>query len=147
MPGYLNKKTSNQKFFLNNTAFNRGVRMAKLCKKLTTSASFLNTACLRWTDKRGLHAVMGRLPVPIAVFAILTVVIVSGLFIGTALLIGTAFIYMLSNLVITRAEDNDAAEEQSGHQYREGDDGFGIYSGPQNVNVTSSRIDSDEDDD
>lgn len=147
MPGYLDKKRLIKRLFLNNIAFNRGVRVAKHCKKLTSSASFLNTACLRWTDKRGLPAVMGRLPVPIAVFAILTVVIVSGLFIGSVFLIGTAFIYMLSNLVITHAEDNDAAEEHSGHQYREGNDGFGMYSGPQNVNVTSSRIDSDEDDD
>lgn len=132
---------------MNNLAFDRGRRAAGFWIRLSKSAKSANDICISWTKRRGLPAFMGRLPVPIAGFIFLTFVALSGLFIGTILVIGAVFLYMLSNLSTTGAEDSDDTDELSGHQYRDGNDGFGMYSGPQNVTVTSSKIDHEDEDD
>lgn len=131
---------------MENSAFKRGKHAARFWLKISKGIKAANSACMLWTKRRGWPTFLGRLPVPIAVFALLAFVAVGGLFIGTAFLIGAIFIYMVSNLAVTDANDSDVTEEQSGHQYRDGNDGYGMYSGPQNVTVTSARIDRDDDD-
>ena len=130
---------------MENSAFKRGGRAAAFWLKLSKSARAANSVCIAWTTRHGLPTFLGRLPIPIASLAILTLAIVSGLFIGTIFLLVAVFFYMLSNLAISGADDSDVTEEKSGHQYRNGNDGFGMYSGPQSVTVTSSRIDRDDD--
>ncbi|POW52747.1 DUF3742 family protein (plasmid) [Pantoea piersonii] len=132
---------------MDNSAFDRGRRAAGFWLRLSKSAKEANDICISWTKRRGLPAFVGRLPVPIAGLMFLTFVALSGLFIGAILVIGAVFLYMLSNLSVTGAEDSDDTDELSGHQYRDGNDGFGMYSGPQNVTVTSTRIDRDDEDD
>ncbi|MGC8427391.1 hypothetical protein [Mixta calida] len=131
---------------MENPAFKRGKHVARLWLRLSKGIKVANSACMLWTLKRGLPAFLGRLPVPIAVFTLFTFMAVGGLFIGAAFLVGAIFIYMVSNLAVADANGSDVSEGQSGHQYRDGNDGFGMYSGPQNVTVTSARVDRDEDD-
>ncbi|WP_367165970.1 DUF3742 family protein [Kosakonia cowanii] len=130
---------------MGDSAFKRGAHAAGLWRKLSKSARAANSACVEWAIRRGLPAFVGRLPVPITGIAILAIALVSGFFIGAVLLLGAIFLYILSNLAVTSVMDCEVTEEQNGHQYRDGNDGFGIYSGPQNVTVTSSRIDHDDD--
>lgn len=132
---------------MDNSAFNRGRRAAGFWLRLSKSAKGANNICISWAKRRGLPVFMGRLPVPIAGFMFVTFVALSGLFVGAILVIGAVFLYMLRNLSVTGAEDSDVTDELSGHQYRDGNDGFGMYSGPQNVTVTSTRIDRDDEDD
>jgi hypothetical protein len=70
----------------------------------------------------------------------------SGLVLGTIVLLSCVFIYMLSNIIIASSQDSDTSEPLAGHQYRDGNEGFGMYSGPESVNVTSSRLDLDDED-
>lgn len=90
---------------------------------------------------------IGRLPVPLIGIILATLVLMSGLVLGTIVLLSCVFIYMLSNIIIASSEDSDTSEPLAGHQYRDGNEGFGMYSGPESVNVTSSRLDLDDEDD
>lgn len=89
---------------------------------------------------------IGRLPVPIIVIILTIFVLMSGLVLGTIVLLSCVFIYMLSNIIIASSQDSDTSEPLAGHQYRDGNEGFGMYSGPESVNVTSSRLDLDDED-
>lgn len=89
---------------------------------------------------------IGRLPVPIIGIILTIFVLMSGLVLGTIVLLSCVFIYMLSNIIIASSEDSDTSEPLAGHQYRDGNEGFGMYSGPESVNVTSSRLDLDDED-
>ncbi|WP_215845246.1 hypothetical protein [Candidatus Pantoea bituminis] len=132
---------------MENSAFKRGASAAGFWLRFSKSARAANSTCVAWTLKHRLPTFIGRLPVPIACFAVLSLAVVGGMFVGTILVLGAIFLYMLSNLAISGAQDDDITERQSGHQYRDGNDGFGMYSGPQNVTVTSSRVDHNDDDD
>lgn len=131
---------------MENSAFKRGVRAAGFWLKISKSAKVANSTCVAWAIRHGLPAFVGRLPVPVTSFAILAVALLCGFFIGTFLLLGAIFLYMLSNLAVTSVLDRDVTEEQSGHHYRDGNDGCGMYSVPQNITVTSARVDRDEED-
>lgn len=89
---------------------------------------------------------IGRLAVPIIGIILTIFVLMSGLVLGTIVLLSCVFIYMLSNIIIASSEDSDTSEPLAGHQYRDGNEGFGMYSGPESVNVTSSRLDLDDED-
>ncbi|CAX53320.1 MULTISPECIES: hypothetical protein [Enterobacterales] len=132
---------------MQNSAYKRGAIAAELWLKLTRSARVANEVCVSWVLRQGLPGFIGYLPVPLASIAILSIAILCGLFIGTVVILCGIFIYMLCNIAVGGVEDSDDTDEPSGHQYRDGNDGFGMYSGPQNVTVTSSRIDRDDEED
>ncbi len=93
---------------------------------------------------------IGRLPVPLIGIILAILVLMCGLVLGTIVLLSCVFIYMLSNIIIASSEDSDTSdtsEPLAGHQYRDGNEGFGMYSGPESANVTSSRLDLDDEDD
>lgn len=135
---------------MENSAFKRGTIAAGLWLKISKSVRSANADCIAWAKRNGLPAFVGCLPVPLACIAVLSVAVVCGFIISSILILFGMFVYMLSNLTVSNAdhsESSDDTDEPSGYQYRDGNDGFGMYSGPQNVTVTSSRIDRDEDDD
>lgn len=132
---------------MKNSAFKRGVIAAELWLKLTKNARVANGVCIAWVLRQGLPSFIGYLPVPLASIAIMSTAILCGLFIGAVVILCGIFIYMLFKIAVGEVEDSDDADEPSGHQYRDGNDGFGMYSGPQNVTVTSSRIDRDDEED
>jgi hypothetical protein len=135
---------------MESSASKMGATTAVLWLRILKSVRAANSACTAWTSRQGLPAFIGRLPVPLACFAILTVSLICGFLIGSIVILFSIFIYMLCNFAdnnVDDSDDSDDTDELSGHQYREGNDGYGMYSGPQNVTVTSSRIDRDDEDD
>lgn len=132
---------------MNKTAFKRGAKAAAFYKSVSRTARTLNSASVSWTEQRGIPSFIGRLPVPVIVVILTTLIVMSGLILGIVVLLSCVFIYMLSNIIIASSEDSDTSEPLAGHQYRDGNEGFGMYSGPESVNVTSSRLDIDDEDD
>ncbi|MCX2202029.1 DUF3742 family protein [Pantoea agglomerans] len=132
---------------VNKTAFKRGAKAAAFYKSVSRTAKTLNSASVSWTVRHGMPSFIGRLPVPLIGIILAILVLMCGLVLGTIVLLSCVFIYMLSNIIIASSEDSDTSEPLAGHQYRDGNEGFGMYSGPESANVTSSRLDLDDEDD
>lgn len=132
---------------MENLAFKRGAVAARLWLKFTKSARAANDVCVAWVSKHKLPKFIGYFPVPTACVAVFGIAIVCGFFIGTFVILGSLFVYMLCNIAVSDTENRDDTDELSGYQYRDGNDGFGMYSGPQSVTVTSTRTDRDDEDD
>jgi len=134
---------------MNNKSFKRGVQAASGYKKLTKTAQILQDTSERWASRHGLPSFVGRLPVPILIALLITILLFSGLLIGGVILLIAAFVYMLTNITINPSDEDYGSRDSSygGHEYRDGPEGFGLYSGPDDINVTSGRVDWDDDED
>lgn len=135
---------------MKNRAFERGVRIAGLFKKLTKTIRLSNDACLNWVHKKGLPEILGRLPVPIAMFCLLITALLCGLLIGSIIVIAAMFIYMLCNLAIDKSPDEQSifakSESYGGSEYRNGASGYGYYSESRDGSSTGYKVDIEDDD-
>lgn len=131
---------------MENSAFKRGAIAAGLWLKFSKGARAANGACAAWALRHGLPAFIGRLPVPLACFAILSVAVVCGILIGTIVILCSIFIYMLCNITLNAAVERDNQNTAYGTEWRNGNEGAGIYTGSSRPGATSSRVDNSEDD-
>ncbi|MBK0127826.1 hypothetical protein IAE30_29225 [Pantoea sp. S61] len=132
---------------MKNPALNRGVKATTLWQRFTQLARKTHAGCITWAARRGLPDFAGRLPVPLACITLISVAIACGLFIGAILLLISALAYMLCNISLSGDEDDYREEVTYGTEWRNGDEGTGIYTGPENGPGPSYRIDTDDYDD
>ncbi len=132
------------------TPFERGVHAAGLFKRFSKTAKLSNDACLNWVHKKGLPEILGRLPVPIAIFCLLITALLCGLLIGSIIVIAAMFIYMLCNITIAKSSDETSIFEKSesygGSEYRNGANGYGYYSESRDGTSMSYKVDIEDDD-
>jgi hypothetical protein len=135
---------------MENSAFKRGGRAARLWLRLSKCAITANRFCIEWTVKRGLPTFLGRLPVPLACFATLSAALACGLIFGSIAIIGGLFIYMLCNIAIAKSSDETSIFEKSesygGSEYRNGANGYGYYSESRDGTSMSYKVDIEDDD-
>lgn len=129
-------------------AHERGVQAADLYKKLTKTMRLSNDACISWAQKNGLPNILGRLPVPIAIFCLLITALLCGIVIGSIIVVAAMFIYMLCNITISNEDGYNSEHNPSyGTEWRNGSEGTGIYTGPEHGPGPSYRVDNDDDED
>lgn len=132
---------------MKNTAFNRGIRAANLWQSISKLGRSAHSGCIRWAVSRGLPRFAGQLPVPLTCIVIVSAAIACGIIFGTIVLLFTAFVYMLSNIALNGDEDDHHEDAAYGTEWRSGNEGTGIYTGPEHGPGPSYRIDTDDYDD
>ncbi len=131
---------------MENSAFKRGASAAGIWLRFTKTARTANSACVTWALRHHLPAFLGRAPVPVACFVILSVAIISGVFVGGAVILVSIFIYMLCNISFNSDHERENQNSTYGTEWRNGNEGAGIYTGSSRPGATSSRVDNYEDD-
>jgi len=130
------------------TAFERGVHAAGFFKRFSKTVRLSNDACLNWVHKKELPEILGRLPVPIAIFCLLITALLCGLLIGSIIALAAMFIYMLCNITISEEDDySDDHAPSYGTEWRNGSEGTGIYTGPEHGPGPSYRVDIEDEED
>ncbi|MEN4771424.1 hypothetical protein [Duffyella gerundensis] len=133
---------------MKHTAYERGTQAAGLYKKLTKTMRLSNDACISWTQKNGLPKILGRLPVPIAIFCLLITALLCGVVIGSIIVVAAMFIYMLCNITFSGQNDDRSDPSSSyGTEWRDGYEGSGLYTGSSRAGSTSCRVDNYDDED
>ncbi|HGM6839727.1 TPA: hypothetical protein ACKP7D_003514 [Serratia marcescens] len=110
--------------------------MASLWKRLKRTILKWDSFWLTKARKCNLPAWLGHMPVAVALLGSLTII-----FVGGAVIRAIAFILQS---IASQAFDDSDSNKQATSEYRNGDQGFGFYSGPDSF-VTSHRMDNEED--
>ncbi|MEL5565960.1 MULTISPECIES: hypothetical protein [Serratia] len=124
-------------------AYRRGVRMASLWKRLQDTILKWDSFWLTKARNYNLPAWLGHMPVAVALLGSLTIMLVGGAIITGALLFIWAIAFILQSIASQAFDDSDS-NKQATSEYRNGDQGFGLYSGPDSL-ITSHRMDNEED--
>ncbi|CAI2026097.1 Uncharacterised protein [Serratia quinivorans] len=124
-------------------AYERGARTAHLWKKFKDSVLHWDRRCTAWANKKSLPLWVGHVPVIVALLGSLTIILLGGAAITGALLFVWAIAFILQSIASQSFDDSDS-NSQATSEYRNGDQGFGLYSGPDSL-VTSHRMDNEED--
>ncbi|MGK0666321.1 MULTISPECIES: DUF3742 family protein [unclassified Serratia (in: enterobacteria)] len=125
-------------------AYQRGVRMASLWKRLKGTILKWDSFWLTKARKYKLPAWLGHMPVAVALLVSLIIMLVGGAIITGALLFIWAIAFILQQVDQTDSHENDAnyfdsrTDNDALAEYRDGDQGYGLYCG-------SYRIDLDDD--
>lgn len=119
-------------------AIQRGIKLAGFWKKTRRRVSQWDAICVHWAKSRGLPGWLGHVPIVLAIVLSITAAILSGLLIGVVI----AFVWMaiVGIFSTSNANEDDCSEAKSnGPGYRDGIDGYGYYSGSDDL--TSERLD------
>jgi len=135
---------------MSSTAYARGTKAASVWKRLSRVYFDADDRFAAWAERKNIPASIGKSVVPFSVLILLTLVIVAGFALGTILIIFSAFVYMVRHIQLSAIDDLDTSSSNSswtaGGQFRSGNDGDGFYSGPDDITVTASRLDKEDDD-
>lgn len=136
---------------MDSSAYDRGVKAASFWKRMTYVYNDIDSRFTLWAESKRIPVAIGKSLVPFSALLLLALALVAGFTVG-ALIIGvTGLAYMVRYIQLNTLNDLDAASSNntcsSGGQFRSGNDGDGFYSGPDDINVTSARLDRDEYDD
>ncbi|WP_337024740.1 MULTISPECIES: DUF3742 family protein [unclassified Pantoea] len=135
---------------MSSTAYARGTKAASVWKRLSRVYYDADDRFAAWADRKKIPASIGKSVVPFSVLILLTLVLVAGFALGTVIIIVAAFVYMVRHIQLSALDDLDTTSSNSsgaaGGQFRSGNDGDGFYSGPDDITVTASRLDREDDD-
>lgn len=135
---------------MSSTAYARGAKAASVWKRLSRVYFDADDRFAAWAESKKIPELIGKSVVPFSVLTLLTLVIVAGFAIGTVIIIVAAFVYMVRHIQLSELDDLDTTSSNSscaaGGQFRSGNDGDGFYSGPDDITVTASRLDREDDD-
>lgn len=135
---------------MSSTAYARGTKAASVWKRLSRVYYDADDRVAAWAEKKRIPVSIGKSVVPFSVLLLLTLVIVAGFALGTIIIIAAAFVYMVRHIQLNALDDMDATSSNNscaeGGQFRSGNDGDGFYSGPDDITVTASRLDREDDD-
>ncbi|WP_455845893.1 hypothetical protein [Pantoea agglomerans] len=135
---------------MSSTAYARGKKAASVWKRLSRVYYNADDRFAAWADRKKISASIGKSVVPFSVLLIMTLAIVAGFALGAVIIIVAAFVYMVRHIQLSALDDLDSTSSPSscaaGGQFRSGNDGDGFYSGPDNITVTASRLDREDDD-
>ncbi|MFZ4213696.1 hypothetical protein ACOZB2_19975 [Pantoea endophytica] len=135
---------------MSSTAYGCGTKAASVWKRLSRVYFDADDRFVAWAERKKIPALIGKSVVPLSVLILLTLVIVAGFALGTVIIIVAAFVYMVRHTLLHALDDLDTTSCKSscaaGGQFRSGNDGDGFYSGPDDITVTASRLDREDDD-
>ncbi len=119
-------------------AYQRGVRMAKLWKRLKSTILRWDTYCVAKASSYKLPGWIGHFPIVIAFLSSLTAALLGGVAIAGCLLFiwAIAFILQQVNQTSSHATDSenfDSDNNESFTEYRDGIQGFGLYCGEYRI--------------
>lgn len=123
----------------------RGARAARLYKRAKSKLISLDQFCVQKARKHRLPAWTGHLPV-----TTLTGLLVVALIFGSLFFVSLGlFIFALILVTSLPGQNTNSADSWSdnswGSSMRDGNEGFGLYTGPENSHIPASRIDSEDD--
>jgi len=119
-------------------AVQRGIKLAGLWKKTRRRVSQWDAICVHWAKSHGLPGWLGHVPIVLAVVLSIIAAVLGGLLMSVVI----AFVWMaiVSLFSASNANEDDYSEaKSSGPGYRDGIDGYGYYSGSDDL--TSERLD------
>lgn len=136
---------------MDSSAYERGIKAASAWRRLSNVYLDADTRFTSWADSKGIPGAIGKSLVPFSVLILLSLALVAGFVIGAIIIAVAGFAYMFCyiqlNTLNNLGKTSSSSSCASGGDYRNGNDGDGFYSGPDDTNVTSARLDKDEDDD
>ncbi|EBV2823882.1 hypothetical protein DOA73_02065 [Salmonella enterica subsp. enterica serovar Adelaide] len=123
----------------------RGARAARLYKRAKSKLIALDQFCVQKARKHRLPAWTGHLPV-----TTLTGILIAGVIFGSLLFVSLGlFIFALILVTSLPGKSTNSADSWRdnswGSSMRDGSDGFGLYTGPENSHIPASRIDNEDD--
>lgn len=122
----------------NKEAYNRGVKAAGIWKQLKNFLANWDQRCAMWARNHNAPKWVGRIPLVAAILVSLTGIIAGGFLIAFIVVFIWAIAFILQHTDIKQTiEDDDSRPNGPGYRY--GQDGFGYYSGSDDI--TSERID------
>ncbi|WP_201252644.1 DUF3742 family protein [Pantoea sp. S62] len=135
---------------MSSTAYARGTKAASVWKHLSRVYFDADDRFAAWAERKKIPASIGKSVVPVSVLLLMTLAIVAGFAFAAVIIIVAAFVYMVRHIQLSGSDDLDSTSSNSscaaGGQFRSGNDGEGFYSGPDDITVTASRLDREDDD-
>ncbi|HDU5650667.1 TPA: hypothetical protein RFV74_002321 [Klebsiella aerogenes] len=117
-------------------AYQRGVRMANLWKRLKGTILKWDAICVAKARRYKLPDWIGHMPVVIALFGSTTAILFGGVIIASCMLFIWAIAFILQNADFSNMQVSDSTNESVGDDgYKTGPEGFGNY-------VAGTRIDN-----
>ncbi|MGK3131383.1 hypothetical protein ACCW76_19535 [Pantoea sp. C8B4] len=136
---------------MSSSAYDHGIKAASVWKRLTSVYSDADSRFTAWAESKGIPVVIGKPLVPFSSLLLLAIVLIAGFAVSAVIIAAAAFVYMVRYIQLNASEDMRSASSNNststGGQFRSGNNGDGFYSGPDDITVTSARLDKDEDDD
>lgn len=136
---------------MSSSAHDLGIKAASVCKRLTNVYSDADSRFTAWAESKGIPVAIGKTLVPFSALLLMALALIAGFAAGAVIIAAAAFVYMVRYITLNAPEDMRTASSNNststGGQFRSGNDGDGFYSGPDDVTVTTARLDKDEDDD
>ncbi|EBP8102462.1 hypothetical protein AOS06_06180 [Salmonella enterica] len=123
----------------------RGARAARLYKRAKSKLISLDHFCVQKAREHKLPAWTGHLPV-----TTLTGILFAAVIFGSLLFVSLGlFIFALILVTSWTGKRTNSADSWSdnswGSSMRDGSEGFGLYTGPENSHIPTSRIDNEDD--
>ncbi|RUT67033.1 hypothetical protein CKG00_12050 [Morganella morganii] len=122
----------------NQQAYQRGIRIARMLKRLKSTILRWDTFCVSKTRKYKLSGWIGHVPIAVAFLGSVTAALLGGIIIAGSLLFIWAIAFILQN-INTSNENIFDDDRDSGPSIRHGNDGYGYYTNSDDL--TSERLD------
>lgn len=136
---------------MDSSAYEHGFKVASFWKRMTCVYNDANSRFTAWAKGKGIPVAIGKSLVPFSALFLLALALIAGFAVGVLIIAAAGLIYMVRYIQLNSLDDMDEASSNNtsstGGQFRSGNDGDGFYSGPDDITVTSARLDKDEDDD
>ncbi|MGR7482817.1 hypothetical protein [Klebsiella aerogenes] len=117
-------------------AYTRGVRAAGIWKRLKHTVASWDQRGAAWAKNHNIPVWIGRVPLVAAILISLTGLIAGGFIVAFIVAFIWAMAFILQNVDLNSIDDDS---KPTGPGYRYGQDGYGYYSGSDDI--TSERID------
>lgn len=118
--------------------YQRGIWAARKWRRLKNVITRLDRLCVSKVQEYRLPAWIGHVPIVIALIGSVTAMLFGGLLVAGSMLFISAIAFILQNF--DPSDENTFDEKRaSGPSIRHGNDGYGYYSGSEDL--TSERLD------
>jgi hypothetical protein len=117
-------------------AYTRGVRAAGIWKRLKHTLINWDQRCIAWAKNHNVPVWVGRVPFVTAIFVSLIGLITGGFVVVCIVAFIWAIAFILQSVDLNSIDDDS---KPTGPGYRYGQDGYGYYSGSDDI--TSEKID------
>lgn len=122
-------------------AYQRGIRIARLWRRLKGTISRWDTFCVSKARKHNLPSWIGHVPITISLLGSATAILFGGIVIAGCMLFIWAIAFILQQFGQARSQENDPEHSDSNTnsesltEYRDGDQGYGLYCGSYRMDL------------
>lgn len=120
-------------------AIQRGIKAAALWKKIRNGVAKWDIIFVGWAKSHKLPGWLGHIPIALTIMFSVASILLGGLLIGLVVTFVWMAIVGLSSIPDRPSYDHDDTRDDS-PQYRNGDQGLGLYSGPDDL-ISSYNMD------